>query len=136
MIKLSQRKKFQKILVETPNIETVKDILLNLRPIYEQFHSVEIEDNIIELIISLANKYIYDRNEPDKSIDLLDEVGAYTKEVNKKVVTKNLLKKIVLENIGINNQYYSNKKRRNSCIRIFTFKFRCIKQYLKYRYTL
>ena len=67
-------RRFQKVHVETPNKETVKDILMKLKPIYEEYHLVKIEDNIIDLIINLSEKYIYDRNQPDKSIDILDEV--------------------------------------------------------------
>ena len=67
-------RRFQKVHVETPNKETVKDILMKLKPIYEEYHLVKIEENIIDLIISLSEKYIYDRNQPDKSIDIMDEV--------------------------------------------------------------
>jgi len=67
-------RRFQKVYVETPNKETVKDILMKLKPIYEEYHLVKIEENIIDLIISLSEKYIYDRNQPDKSIDIMDEV--------------------------------------------------------------
>lgn len=70
-------RRFQKIIVGIPTSDVVKDILIKLRPIYEQFHSVLIEDSIIDLIVSLANKYVYDRNEPDKSIDILDEVCSF-----------------------------------------------------------
>ena len=70
-------RRFQKILVETPTKEVVKDILIKLKPLYEQFHLVDIEDKIIDLIVSLGSKYVYDRNEPDKSIDILDEVCSF-----------------------------------------------------------
>ena len=69
-------RRFQKVIIEKPNRETVKKILLKLKSIYEKFHLVTIDDNIIDLIIDLSEKYIYDRNQPDKSIDLLDEVCA------------------------------------------------------------
>lgn len=69
-------RRFQKVLVEVPNKQTVRDILIKLKSIYEKFHSVIISDEIIDLIINLSEKYIYDRNQPDKAIDLLDEVCA------------------------------------------------------------
>ena len=69
-------RRFQKVLVEIPNRQTVKDILMKLKGIYEKFHLVEISEEIIDLIIDLSEKYIYDRNQPDKAIDLLDEVAA------------------------------------------------------------
>lgn len=69
-------RRFQKVQVESPDQKQIKNILLKLKPIYEKFHFVEIEDSIIDLIIELSEKYIYDRHEPDRSIDVLDEVCA------------------------------------------------------------
>lgn len=69
-------RRFQPIYIEEPNkIETI-EILKELRPLYESFHGVKIDDNIIELIVELSNKYIYDRKQPDKAIDILDEVSS------------------------------------------------------------
>jgi len=67
-------RRFQKVTVEEPSIEETKDILLKLKPIYERYHKVKIENSIIDKIITLSEKYIYDRNRPDKCIDILDEV--------------------------------------------------------------
>ena len=69
-------RRFQKVLVEIPDKNVVRDILMKLKGIYEKFHLVKISDEIIDLIIELSEKYIYDRNQPDKAIDLLDEVCA------------------------------------------------------------
>lgn len=69
-------RRFQKVMIEAPNEDTVKDILMNLKEIYEGYHKVIIDEEIIDLIIHLSNKYIYNRNEPDRSIDILDEVSA------------------------------------------------------------
>ena len=71
-------RRFQKVIIEAPSKETTKDILLNLREIYEAYHCVSIDDEIIDLIINLSEKYIYNRNQPDKAIDILDEVCAKT----------------------------------------------------------
>ena len=54
----------------------VKKILMNLKGVYENYHKVIIDEKIIDLIINLSDKYIYNRNEPDRSIDVLDEVCA------------------------------------------------------------
>lgn len=67
-------RRFQKIFLEEPNKENLRNILLNLKTIYEKYHKVSISDEMIEKIIELSKKYIYDRYEPDKSIDILDEV--------------------------------------------------------------
>ena len=69
-------RRFQKIIVDIPDTEAVKDILMRLKTVYEQYHFVEIEEEIIDLIISLSNRYIFDRNNPDKTIDVMDEVCA------------------------------------------------------------
>ena len=101
-------RRFQNIFIpEATENETI-DILLKIKNKYQEFYNIKYPKKIIYEIVKKCS-LMPNRKFPDKAIDLLDEVGAYTKEVNKKVVTKNLLKKIVLENIGINNQYYSNK---------------------------
>jgi len=69
-------RRFQKVNIEIPNNETVKSILVKLKPIYEKYHSVSISEELIDKIIYLSNKYIRDRYEPDRSIDVLDEVCA------------------------------------------------------------
>ena len=44
---------------------------MNLKSIYEAYHGVKIEEKLIDKIIELSDRYIYDRCEPDKSIDIL-----------------------------------------------------------------
>ena len=103
-------RRFQKVMIEAPNEDTVKDILMNLKDIYEGYHKVIIDEEIIDLIIHLSNKYIYNRNEPDRSIDILDEVSAkvslkeskglkeyslYNKRLKEVIVNK---KKAILDN--------------------------------------
>ena len=69
-------RRFQKIHIEEPDLKTVKSIMMNLSEIYSSYHRVSISEDIIDLMIKLADKYIYDRNVPDKMIDILDEVCA------------------------------------------------------------
>ena len=69
-------RRFQKILVSEPSKEQTKEIIYKLKPIYEHYHQVRISNQILNLIIELANKYIKDRKNPDKTIDILDEVCA------------------------------------------------------------
>ena len=69
-------RRFQKVMIDIPDNKTTKKILMNLKEIYEGYHSVIINDDIIDLIITLTDKYIYDRCNPDKAIDILDEVCA------------------------------------------------------------
>ena len=89
-------RRFQKVMVDVPSSEVVKKILSRLKPIYEDYHHVTINDNIIDKIIKLSDKYIYDRNQPDKAIDILDEVCAKAslKESKELTLYNNLNKKL------------------------------------------
>ena len=95
-------RRFQKVVIKEPDKKNVRNILLNLKGIYEGFHNVAIGDDIIDLIISLSNKYIFNRREPDKSIDILDEVCARvslkeTKDYKNYKIKTLELKKIISE---------------------------------------
>jgi ATP-dependent Clp protease ATP-binding subunit ClpC len=69
-------RRFQSIAVNPPNdIDTVA-ILMGLRERYEQHHRVKFTDKAIRLAVELSNRYISDRVQPDKSIDVIDEAGA------------------------------------------------------------
>ena len=67
-------RRFQIINIEEPSIEETKNILNKLKPLYEEYHHVIISDDIIDKIITLSDKYIYNRFRPDKQIDILDVV--------------------------------------------------------------
>ena len=69
-------RRFQKVLIKPPSKEETKNILIKIKDIYESYHAVKINNNIIDLIINLSDRYIYDRSNPDKSLDILDEVCA------------------------------------------------------------
>lgn len=67
-------RRFQIIMIEEPSRDKTIAILKKLKPLYEAYHSVEISDEMIELIVDLSNTYIYEYYQPDKAIDILDEV--------------------------------------------------------------
>ena len=69
-------RRFQKVMIEVPNHEQTVKILKNIKSIYTDYHHVEISDSMIEKLVDLTDKYIFDRNEPDAAIDVLDEVLA------------------------------------------------------------
>ena len=100
-------RRFQKVFIEEPDCATLKNILMNLKGLYENFHNVKIGEDIIDKIIELSDKYIYDRYEPDKSIDILDEV-----------CTKVSLKqdKEELDLAKLNNEFNKIKNKKNKCI--------------------
>ena len=68
--------KFQRIDLTPLTEEQIKEVLMTLKPTYEDYHAIEIGEDIIDLSIMLCKKYITDREMPDSVIDLIDEVGA------------------------------------------------------------
>lgn len=66
-------RRFQKVNIEEPSYEKTLEILTKLKPIYEKFHKVILQPELLDEIVKLSAKYIYDRSEPDKSIDIMDE---------------------------------------------------------------
>ena len=102
-------RRFQKVNVEIPNRDVVKQILLKLKPIYENYHHVIINDSIINKIIELSDKYVFDRNQPDKSIDILDEVCAKSSlKESKELVEYNKLNKQLQNLIKNKNEAVSS----------------------------
>jgi len=69
-------RRFQKILVEEPSIEDTIAILRGLKEKYELHHGVDITDPAIIAAATLSQRYITDRNLPDKAIDLIDEAAS------------------------------------------------------------
>ncbi|MDR0506350.1 MAG: ATP-dependent Clp protease ATP-binding subunit [Dysgonamonadaceae bacterium] len=71
-------RRFQKIMVDPTTAEETFQILENIKPKYEDHHNVTYTQDAIELCVKLTDRYISDRNFPDKAIDALDEAGART----------------------------------------------------------
>ena len=69
-------RRFQKVTVDASTIAETIEILKNIRDKYETYHKVTYSDEIIEACVKLADRYITDREFPDKALDILDEVGA------------------------------------------------------------
>ena len=87
-------RRFQRVDINIPDKETVTKILLKLKAAYENYHHVKIANDMINLIVELSDRYIYDRNQPDKAIDILDEVCAHANlKENRKISNYNLLNK-------------------------------------------
>lgn len=69
-------RRFQKVLVDEPTVEDTIAILRGLKERYELHHHVEITDPAIVAAASLSNRYVSDRQLPDKAIDLIDEAAS------------------------------------------------------------
>ncbi len=69
-------RRFQKVMIEEPDVEDAISILRGLKDRYETHHHVRIKDEAIIAAVELSNRYITDRFLPDKAIDLIDESAA------------------------------------------------------------
>jgi len=69
-------RRFQKVLVEEPNVEDTIAILRGLQERYEVHHGVDITDPALVAAATLSHRYISDRQLPDKAIDLMDEAAS------------------------------------------------------------
>ena len=65
-------RRFYRVSIDEPDAETTVRILTGLQPRLEQFHKVRIEPTAITRAVELATRYLYDKKNPDKSIDLVD----------------------------------------------------------------
>jgi len=95
----SLARRFQKIIVEAPNVEETVKILNGIKSSYEEYHKVEYNEEVIKTCVKLADKYISERNLPDSAIDVLDEIGSLISTSNEPEILKELKKDInTLEN--------------------------------------
>ena len=69
-------RRFQIVLVNEPTVEDTVSILRGLKEKFEMYHGVRISDGAIVAAATLSNRYIADRQLPDKAIDLIDEAAA------------------------------------------------------------
>ncbi len=69
-------RRFQKVLVDEPNVEDAISILRGLKERYETHHKINIKDDAILSAVQLSERYITDRYLPDKAIDLIDEAAS------------------------------------------------------------
>lgn len=94
-------RRFQKIIVESTDVEQSTAILRRLRTNYEDFHKVTYTDEAIEACATLADRYIADRSLPDKAIDALDEAGSMVRLRGGRQVTKEDIATVVSKISGI-----------------------------------
>lgn len=78
-------RRFQKIIINPPTAEETLQILRNVKEKYEEHHNVEYTDDALENCVKLTERYITDRNFPDKALDAIDEAGSRAQLVQVKV---------------------------------------------------
>ena len=76
-------RRFQEIIVEPPSMEDTLNILNKIKGAYEDYHKVTYSEDAINACVKLADRYITDREFPDKAIDILDEVGSRSQVIIK-----------------------------------------------------
>jgi ATP-dependent Clp protease ATP-binding subunit ClpC len=69
-------RRFQKVMVDGATPEETLEILKRIKPFYEKHHKVSYSDEALDACVTLAGRYVTDREFPDKAIDVMDEVGA------------------------------------------------------------
>lgn len=104
----AMERRFQPIMVDAPSVGDTIEILKGLRNKFEAHHNVLISDEAITAAVKLSDRYISDRNLPDKAIDLLDE--AASKARIKATYTSPAVqeKKQEIESLSSDEEYYES----------------------------
>ena len=102
------QRRFESVLIKEPNYKETVDILNNIKNDYEDYHNVSIPNSVIDKIVMYSKKYITSSHEPDKSIDLLDEVCTY-KNIKNNKYSKNNTDNKLSEVTYLKNQYLKCK---------------------------
>lgn len=69
-------RRFQEVIIEPPSEKDTIEILNRLKDSYEEYHGVSYDEGAINACVTLSNRYITQRELPDKAIDIMDEAGA------------------------------------------------------------
>lgn len=86
-------RRFQAITINESSEAETLEILQGLRSNYEKFHNVDITDNALQAAVNLSNRFLLDKKQPDKAIDLIDEAAArFRVKHTKKSVAKKIKK--------------------------------------------
>ncbi len=92
-------RRFQKIDVNEPSIEDTIKIISGLRSAFEEHHKVKYTNDAIKAAVELSSRYINDRKQPDKAIDVIDEVGAmqmlYPPSKRRKTITQREIEAVI-----------------------------------------
>ena len=111
------QRRFQKIDVAEPTVDEAYKIMFGLKGKYEEYHKVKYSGNAVKASVDLSSKYMGNKRLPDKSIDILDELGAYEnlklKKDKKEILDESDVEQIVAKitkipekSITTNDRYY------------------------------
>ena len=94
-------RRFSTITVEEPSREETRRILLETRGSFEAYHGITIDDDIIGLIVDLAERYLQSRSFPDKAFDLLDKAAAKATLAGHNQLTRECVTETLSETTGL-----------------------------------
>ena len=108
-------RRFHRLAIDEPDLATTEQILIGVSLRLEQFHNVLIDTDAISAALELSNRYITDKKNPDKSIDLLDSACARqrVKGVANAAITRDMIQQQIskITGIGVDNLQNTNSQR-------------------------
>jgi ATP-dependent Clp protease ATP-binding subunit ClpC len=90
-------RRFQQVIIDPPSVEDTIKILTNIKDSYESYHKVVYSQETIEQCVKMGDRYITDREFPDKAIDIMDEVGSRSQINIKPPKTISKLEDVILK---------------------------------------
>ena len=105
-------RRFYRLSIDEPDAITTEQILIGLSPRLEQFHNVLIDTEAMTAAVELANRYIHDRKNPDKSIDLIDAACARerVKDLGLVTITRGLIEEQLARVTGVPTDKLQNER--------------------------
>ena len=105
-------RRFYRLAIDEPDAATTEQILIGLSPRLEQFHNVLIETEAMTAAVDLANRYIHDKKNPDKSIDLIDAACARerVKDAGLVTITKDMIEQQLSRATGVPADRLQNER--------------------------
>ena len=105
-------RRFYRLSIDEPDTATTEQILIGLSPRLEQFHNVLIDTEAMTTAVELANRYIHDRKNPDKSIDIIDAACARerVKDAGNVTITRDMIEQQVAKMTGVPTDKLQNQR--------------------------
>lgn len=94
-------RRLQKIEIDELSTDDTVTVLNAIKSGYEQHHGVKYENGTIKLAVDLAQRYVGDKHQPDKSIDIIDEAGAKVSMSGRQIVTDDDIRDVLTNRTGI-----------------------------------
>jgi ATP-dependent Clp protease ATP-binding subunit ClpA len=105
-------RRFYRLAIDEPDAATTEQILIGLSPRLEAFHNVLIDTEAMTAAVELANRYIHDRKNPDKSIDLIDAACARerVKDLGLVTITQGMIQEQLARVTGVPRDKLQNER--------------------------